>query len=137
VVDFNVALHQDIAATGARVTYGDISNFEMLQQLGVDQARVIISTVPDDVLKGTTNLKLTTGLRALNPKARLIVNAIEFASARAMYDAGADFVYLSRAETARNLLPAVEAALGGTLAEHRRREDVALGRAEARAEVLP
>jgi Kef-type K+ transport system membrane component KefB len=133
VVDFNVALHQDIAATGARVTYGDIANFEMLQQLGVDQAQVIVSTVPDEVLKGTSNLKLTQGLRSLNPKARLIVNAIEFASARKMYDAGADFVYLSRAETARNLVPAVEAALGGGIADHRRRQESMLGRAE----VLP
>ena len=137
VVDFNVALHEDIAATGARVSYGDISNFEMLQQLGVDQARVIVCTIPDDVLKGTTNLKLTEGLRALSPKARLIVNAVDFASVKAMYDAGADLVYLSRVETALNVLPAVDAALAGTLADFRRQHEAAVGRAEERSEVLP
>ncbi len=133
VVDFNVALHESIAATGARVTYGDISNFEMLQELGVDRAQAIVCTIPDDVLKGTTNLRLTEGLRQLNPQARLIVNAIEFAGVKAMYDAGADYVFLARAETARNVLPALEAALGGTLADFRHRQEATLGRAE----VLP
>ncbi|HUK12055.1 MAG TPA: cation:proton antiporter [Thermoanaerobaculaceae bacterium] len=137
VVDFNVALHRAIAATGARVTYGDISNFEMLQELGVDRARVIVSTVPDDVLKGTTNLRLAEGLRQINPEARLIVNAVDFASVRAMYAAGADYVYLSRVETARNVLPVVEAALAGPLVDFRRSEDAARGAPDARAEVLP
>ena len=137
VIDFNVGLHAAIAATGARVTYGDISNFEMLQELGVDRARAIVCTVPDDVLKGTTNLKLTEGLRQLNPKARLIVNAIDLASARAMYASGADFVFLSRVETARNLLPAVEAALTDVLTDHRQRAEVADGLLDGRVEVLP
>jgi Kef-type K+ transport system membrane component KefB len=136
VVDFNVALHADIAATGARVTYGDISSFEMLEHLGVDRAQVIACTIPDDVLKGTTNLKLTEGLRALNPKARLIVNAIAFADAAPMYEAGADFVYLSRVETARNVLPAIEAALAGSLGDHRKREEAAMGSYDTRREVL-
>jgi Kef-type K+ transport system membrane component KefB len=137
VVDFNVALHEAIAATGARVTYGDISNVEMLQQLGVDQARVIVCTIPDDVLKGTTNLQLTEVLRQLNPKAKLIVNAIAFSDVAEMYAAGADLVYLARVETAHNVLPAIAAALGGSLAEHRKREEATHGLPAARAEVLP
>jgi Kef-type K+ transport system membrane component KefB len=137
VVDFNVALHEAIAATGARVTYGDISNFEMLQQLGVDQARVVVCTIPDDVLKGTTNLQLTEVLRALNPKSKLIVNAISFADVQEMYAAGADYVYLARVEAAHNVLPAIGAALAGTLPEHRKREEATHGVPGTRAEVLP
>ncbi len=137
VVDFNVALHPAIAATGARVTYGDVSNFEMLAHVGVEKAKVIVCTIPDDVLKGTTNLELAQVLRQLNPKAKLIVNAVSFADVGAMYAAGADYVFLSRAETARNLMPALAAALAGTLGEHRRREEAALGAPGKRAEVLP
>jgi len=137
IVDFNVALHPAISATGARVTYGDISNYEMLAHLGVDRAKVIVCTIPDDVLKGTSNLELTQVLRGLNPKAKLIVNAVSFTAARDMYAAGADYVFLIRAETARGLLPAVAAALAGTLGEHRKREEAALGTPDARAEVLP
>ena len=137
VVDFNVALHPAIAATGAQVTYGDISNYEMLAHLGVEQAKVIVCTIPDDVLKGTTNLELTRVLRALNPRAKLIVTAVSFADTGEMYAAGADYVFLARAEAARNLMPAVAAALAGTLAEHRQREEAALGAPGARAEVLP
>ena len=137
VVDFNVALHPAIAATGAQVTYGDISNYEMLAHLGVEQAKVIVCTIPDDVLKGTTNLELTRVLRALNPRAKLIVTAVSFADTGEMYAAGADYVFLARAEAARNLMPAVAAALAGTLPEHRQREEAALGAPGARAEVLP
>jgi Kef-type K+ transport system membrane component KefB len=137
VVDFNVALHPAIAATGAHVTYGDISNYEMLAHLGVDRAKVIVCTIPDDVLKGTTNLELTQVLRQLNPKAKLIVNAVSFADVDEMYAAGADYVFLARAETARNVMPAVAAALAGTLGEHRKREEAALGVPAGRAEVLP
>jgi Kef-type K+ transport system membrane component KefB len=137
VVDFNVALHPAIAATGAHVTYGDISNYEMLAHLGVDQAKVIVCTIPDDVLKGTTNLELTQVLRQLNPKAKLIVNAVSFTDVDEMYAAGADYVFLARAETARNVMPAVAAALAGTLGEHRKREEAALGTPATRAEVLP
>ena len=137
VVDFNVALHGAIAATGARVTYGDISNYEMLEHVGVAQARVIVCTIPDDVLKGTTNLELTQVLRALNPKAKLIVNAVSFEDVAGMYASGADYVFLSRVETAHNLLPAIGAALGNTLPEHRKREEATHGAPDARAEVLP
>ena len=137
VVDFNVALHDEIAATGARVTYGDVSNYEMLKELGVDRARVVISTVPDDILVGTTNLELTQVLRQLNPRATLIVNAVTFADAAAMYAAGAEYVFLSRVETAHNVLPALDAALAGTLAEHRRANEAHHDRPDARAEVLP
>ena len=54
VVDFNVNLHSSIATRGAIVKYGDLSNTETLHHAGVDKARVIVCTIPDDVLKGTT-----------------------------------------------------------------------------------
>ena len=54
-----------------------------------------------------------------------------------MYEAGANYVFLARAETARNVMPTVAAALAGTLGEHRKREEAALGTPATRAEVLP
>lgn len=117
VVDFNVALHGKINKTGAHAHYGDISNEDILQHMGVDKAKVIISTIPDDVLKGTNNIQLTRMLRHLNPEAAIISNAISMEDAGKMYEAGATYVYLSRIATARAVLPAIDAALGGTLAD--------------------
>src|SRR5690606_40015204 len=74
VVDFNVALHDGIRARGARVVYGDFANPATLQRSGVLEADVIVSTVPDDLLKGIDNLQLAAQLRRLAPGAKVVVN---------------------------------------------------------------
>lgn len=136
VIDFNVALHEKIRATGASVRYGDFSNTESLHHLGIHGAKVVICTIPDDILKGTSNLKLAGILRKSAPHAVLILNALTSADAQRMYAAGADYVLLPRVESAHALLPALEAALGGQIAAFREDHDARLGAAEARAEIL-
>lgn len=119
VVDFNVATHAAVRARGARAMYGDFSNPETLKHAHVDGAELIVSTVPDDMLKGTTNLALARELRRLAPKAKIMVNAVQTVDAAAMYEAGADYVFSWRTETARGVLPAIEATLNGGLADYR------------------
>ena len=51
VVDFNVAIHPRIAELGAGVTYGDFTSPETLHHAGVDKARVVLCTIPDDMLR--------------------------------------------------------------------------------------
>jgi len=85
----------------------------------VDKAHIIVCTIPDDVLKGTSNLQLAKVLRQIAPKAIIIVNAVQIADVKAMYEAGADYVFLSRFDSALNLIPAIDAALGGTIAQFR------------------
>ncbi|MHC5037582.1 MAG: cation:proton antiporter domain-containing protein [Planctomycetota bacterium] len=137
VVDFNVAIHPQIAATGANVKYGDISNKDALHHLGVDDAKVIVCTIPDDVLKGTSNLQLAKNLRHINPEAIIIINALEISAVKDMYEAGADYVFLSRIETARNILPALDAAIGGNLEEFKKEQESQFGPLDARHEVFP
>ncbi|MBI2058511.1 MAG: cation:proton antiporter [Nitrospirae bacterium] len=139
VIDFNVALHAKISATGARVKYGDISNTESLHHLGIDQAQVIICTIQDDVLKGTSNTQLARNLRHLNPTAMIIVNAVTLDSVPSMYRAGANYVYLARIETATALVPAIEAGLGGqeSLESYKRGQEAARGVISSREEALP
>jgi Kef-type K+ transport system membrane component KefB len=119
VVDFNVKLHERIAALGPVVRYGDLRHGDTLHHAGVDRARVIVCTVPDDVLKGTSNLQLVRIARHLNPQAVIIANAIELSDSRALYEAGADYVFLQRVETARAVEQAIEHALAGAIAAHR------------------
>ncbi|MCL4731661.1 MAG: NAD-binding protein, partial [Planctomycetes bacterium] len=137
IVDFNTSLHAQLRAKGAMVKYGDFSNLETLHHLGLEDARVLLCTVPDDILKGTSNLKLAAGLRKLAPHAVIIVNALRVEDARAMYAAGADYVYLPRVETARALMPALEAALAGELAGFVADHQFHAGDPLARHEVLP
>ncbi|MCX4246833.1 cation:proton antiporter [Paraliomyxa miuraensis] len=115
VVDFNVALHDRIRARGARVVYGDFANPATLQHSGVLEADVIVSTIPDDLLKGITNLELAAQLRRLAPEARIVVNTLRLADVPAMYEAGADYVFSWPTETSLGVVPAVCAALNGDL----------------------
>jgi Kef-type K+ transport system membrane component KefB/voltage-gated potassium channel Kch len=137
VVDFNVAIHPKIRALGATVEYGDLSNPETLLHAGVDRARVVVSTVPDDLMRGVDNRRLVASVRHINPKAIIIANAVSFTDCAAIYAAGADYVYLSRLETARALNEAVGHALNGTLAELRAARAEADGAPGGRGEVLP
>ncbi len=136
VVDFNVSLHDEIRALGAHVEYGDLSNPDTLHHAGIDRAHVIVSTVPDDLMRGIDNRKLVESVRAINPSAIIIANAITFADCRPIYEAGADYVFLSRLETARSLEDALGHALNGSLADYRAQRESEDGQPDARVEVL-
>ncbi len=136
VVDFNVNIHPRIAALGPTVRYGDFSKPETMLQTGVDRARVVVCTIPDDLLKGTTNRRIVRMLRNMNSNAAIIVNALEFEEAARLYEAGADYVYVPRVDNARVLEPAIIAALDGTLAAYRARVEEAEGPWHERKEVF-
>ncbi|MGB5177112.1 MAG: cation:proton antiporter [Gammaproteobacteria bacterium] len=136
VVDFNVNIHPRIAAQGLTVKYGDLCSAETLHHTGVDKAKVIACTIPDDVLKGTTNRKLVEAARHVNPDAVIIANAIELSESRALYQAGADYVFLQRIETARAVEQAIERALAGEIGVHRSAIEAQHGEWHTREEVM-
>ena len=136
VVDFNVTIHARIASFGPAVKYGDLRNPETLRHTGVDKARVIVCTIPDDVLKGTTNLHIVALARSINPGAVIIANAIELNDSRRLYEAGADYVFLPRIETARAVEQAIEKALAGEIRAYRAQVEANDGEWHLRQEVL-
>jgi len=136
VVDFNINLHKKIAALGVTVKYGDLCNAETLHHSGVDKARVVVCTIPDDVLKGTSNCNIVKSVRHMNPQAIIIANAIELGDARELYEAGADYVFMQRIETARAVEDAVEKALSGEIAQHRSSIEAIYGEWHTRDEVM-
>ncbi|MEJ2535410.1 MAG: cation:proton antiporter, partial [Gammaproteobacteria bacterium] len=115
VVDFNVAIHPKIAATGATVKYGDLSNSETLHHLGLSHAKVVICTIPDDLLRGINNRELVGMVREMNESAVIIANAISFEEIDKIYLAGADYVYMTRLEAADALGTAVHEALANRI----------------------
>ncbi len=136
VVDFNVNIHEKIESHGPTVRYGDLGNTETLIHAGVDKARVIVCTIPDDVLKSTTNRKIVETARSINPDAIIIANASESKESKALYDSGADYVYLPHIETARAVEYAIEKALDGNIAEYRSSIEKKEGAWHNREEVL-
>ncbi len=136
VIDFNVALHEKIAASGATVKYGDLSNSETLHHLGLNEAKVVVCTIPDDLLRGITNRDLVRVVREMSPSAVIIANAISFDAVDAMYAAGADYVYMARLEAADALGEAIEAALQQRMGVYRESHAHRLGLMDGRQEVL-
>lgn len=113
VVDYNPTVHQKLKALGVKVHYGDISNMETLHHARIEGARVVVSTIPDSILVGTSNLKLIRQMRRLCPHARVVVTAENIKSALEMYNEGADYVIIPRVITATSFLPVLETLVSG------------------------
>jgi len=137
VVDFAVNLHDKIREFGAHVDYGDLSNPETLHHAGVDRAEIVISSISDDIMRGINNAELVASVRKINPGALIIANAVNLADVDVIYAAGADYVFVSRLDSAAALGDAIGYALNGSLREYRDIHERAHGRPGSREEVLP
>jgi Kef-type K+ transport system membrane component KefB len=133
IVDFSPEVYRKLRAQNVPVVYGDISYLGTLEECGVEHARIVVSTVSDDFLRGTDNMTLLRTVRLLNPHARVIVCAETLEQARRMYAQGADYVVLPRVESARAFLDVVEAIENGSIDDVRAR---ALADLAAREEVM-
>jgi len=126
VIDFNPNVNRELTARGIPVLYGDISQRDSLHHAGIHHAEVILCSMPNSILKGTNNLRLTRELRALNPNAQLIMHAEVFSDVPQLYAAGADYVLLPRLIEAETLQSVLVAARAGRLAEKRAEVDAEL-----------
>ena len=134
VVDFNPMVHHELSRRNVRVVYGDISQRDTLVHAGIGHARLLVCTVPDSLLKGTTNAKLVRHLRELNPKAKIIAPAETIADVAELRAAGADYVSVARLDEAVDLCEAVRAFGEGLLPQKQTKLEAQLA---DREEVLP
>jgi len=137
VIDYAVGLHDQIRKAGAHVEYGDLSNADTLHHAGVDRAEIVISTISDDIMRGINNAELVANVRKINPEALIIANAVNLSDVDQIYAAGANYVFVSRLDSAAALGEAIAYALNGTLAEYRDIREKAHGKPSTREEVLP
>jgi voltage-gated potassium channel Kch len=136
VVDFNPQVKQELDRRGIYNIYGDISHRDTLDHANVQGAQVLVCTIPDSILKGTTNERMLLQLKALAPQAQVVVTADFFYAAKRLYDQGAAFVFVPRVMSIRELAEVVRAALAGNLATVREKENAEIQRRE-KLEVLP
>jgi Kef-type K+ transport system membrane component KefB/voltage-gated potassium channel Kch len=134
VVDFNPVVYHALQERGVHIHYGDIANADTLAHSGVANAEIVISTVPDSLLKGTTNEKLVRHVRMVNPKATIIATAEVLGAAQSLYAAGADYVTIARLAAADELIELVTAAESGLIGDLRAKLDAQL---RDRQEILP
>jgi Kef-type K+ transport system membrane component KefB/voltage-gated potassium channel Kch len=136
VIDLNVANHAAIRDKGVQVIYGDIANQETLRHAHIDEAEVIVATIPDELLKGTSNAAIVRSVRALSPRAFILAGASRPSAVKALLDAGANHAFVLPAEAAQSLLAAIYAALNGNLTSFIESHEQQHGRLAERVEIL-
>jgi hypothetical protein len=132
IVDFNPAVLAELKRRGLRGVYGDVASMDTLDHAGLTHARLIVCTLTDAILKGTSNARLLSQLRRIAPAAEVIVASETIAGALALYEAGAAFVFIPRIHSAHRMAEVIEAAVEDgllrareeELAELRRRDEV-------------
>src|SRR4051794_17302755 len=134
VIDFNPNVFRTLTDRGVHVIYGDISNVDTLVHAGIGKAEIIILSVPDSLLVGASNEKLVRHVRALNPDAKIVATADFLSGVNDLYEAGADYVTVTRLTDARELYSVIEATDAGLLEDKRAEMDAQLAE---RREVLP
>jgi len=134
VIDFNPQVNEGLKARNVRAIYGDISQRDTLLHAGVDQAEIIVCTLPNSILKGSTNLKLVRMLREINPTAKIIMHAEYFADLPELYAAGASFVSVPRMTEAAELFDVIFSARKNLLDEKRTAQESFV---KKRDEVIP
>ncbi len=120
VIDFNPQVHAELKRRGIACLYGDVSHMETLHHADIHDAVLVVSTIPDTILKGTDNARLLKQARRLCPRAKVIVTANRAASALELYEAGADYVFVPRLHSAAKM---ASDPRGGTAARLRRPAD--------------
>jgi voltage-gated potassium channel Kch len=113
VIDFNPEVHAELLRRGIACKYGDVSNMQTLQHAEVHDAKLVISTIPDTILRGTDNLRLLRQAQRLCPHAKVVVSADRTVQALALYDAGADYVFVPQLHSAAQLAALLEQGLAG------------------------
>ncbi|TAN32409.1 sodium:proton exchanger [bacterium] len=133
VVDFNPKVMRELRQRGISCIYGDVAHADTLRHAGIEEARLVVSSITDDILRGTSNLRLLRNIRANCPKARVMLTTEHIPQALQFYEAGADFVYVPRLHSALQIARLLRLGLDEGFDRDRAEE---IERLSARREVL-
>ena len=96
VIDYNPTVMRELRRKKIRCIYGDIAHADTLRHAGVEHARLVVSSITDDVLRGTSNLRLMRSVHSHAPDARMVLTTDHIPQALHFYEEGADFVFIPR-----------------------------------------
>src|ERR1035437_5446250 len=90
IIDYDPEVIDVIEERKLNYLYGDATDVELLEEAGVEHAKLIVSTIPDHQI----NMILLNYLQAKNPRAIVIIHADDPYEAAKLYEAGASYVVL-------------------------------------------
>lgn len=111
VIDFNPVVYGELQRRRIACVYGDVAHMDTLHHAKIHDAELVISTIPDQILKGTDNARILKEIRKLSPHAKAIVTADGPQKALDLYDRGADFVIIPRLHSAAQIAQIIESAM--------------------------
>ena len=94
VIDFNLEVLKELNSRNVKGTFGDISSLDTLEHAHVANARIILITIPDMLLKGTNNRAVVTTCRAVAPNAVIVATADSADQIEGLKASGANEVLL-------------------------------------------
>lgn len=90
VVDYDPDVIDQLEQQKINYIYGDATDVELFEELGLERAKLIVSTITDH----PTNSSLMKLLEHINPKAVVILTAGNVEQASELYDMGASYVVI-------------------------------------------
>jgi len=108
---FNPQVHAELKRRGIACFYGDLAHMDTLHHAHIHDADLILSTIPDSILRGTGNRRLLQQARRLSPGAKVIVTGERVRQALELYERGADYVFVPHLHSARQRTQIVEDGL--------------------------
>jgi Kef-type K+ transport system membrane component KefB len=90
VIDYDPEVIDELERRKINYLYGDATDAELLEEVGLDQAKLIVSTITDHA----SNIFLIKLLERINPQAVTILHAENVAEAAALYELGASYVII-------------------------------------------
>ncbi len=119
VIDFNPQVLRELRRKNIKCVYGDIAHADTLKHAGVEHAQLVVSSITDDVLRGTSNLRLMRSAQTHAPNARVVLTTEHIPQALHFYEEGADFVFVPRLYSAAACARILRKGLNGGFEEIR------------------
>ncbi len=119
VIDFNPNVLSELRKKDIKCIYGDIAHSDTLRQAGVEHALLVVSSITDDVLRGTSNLRLMKIVHTHAPNASVVLTTEHIPQALRFYEEGADFVFVPRLYSAAACARILRKGLNGGFEEVR------------------
>jgi Kef-type K+ transport system membrane component KefB len=104
LVDYDANRAHAVLARGFRWEYGDLANPDALEHLGIEDARIVVTTISDTFLKGISTRRLVGNLRRLAPRAVIVMTGEERTDMEDLLRAGADHVLIPGEITGERIL---------------------------------
>lgn len=92
VIDYHEDIMSSLKQRGVTCAYGDISSPDVLEHSHHGEVRLVVSSIPDQLLRGVTNLRLLQNSKRLWPHADFIGCASTPAEVMKLYEEGAAHV---------------------------------------------